>query len=584
MLLFVIFTLMLTYPLVFKMNSAVPGFFYTDEPYGVLWNFWRIDYSWKNNLSLKFTDLVAYPFGIDFSHKFPKVYFWDMMTFLLGIIMKSALAYNIQVLLNFVLSGFFMYLLVYFLARDSVTAMFSGIIFTFCPQHFVRSWQHIGLTYLQWMPLYLLTIFKLKEKPNLRNCALTTAALLIVASFDSHYFYFMLIAALVFLLYELFYWLRIKNKTSIDFIKYLILAVISTIIMTLPQYWLYIRNIFNKIILQSSSRNPFLRPFEDLFSQSAKPLSYLLPSTEHPIFGNFTKYFVGDFLYGQSFTEHTLYLGWTTIILAFVAFRFWKRKRKIQTTTDLQEKENFAIGYFILLTIVAWFFSQPPWWKFGSVRIFMPSFFTYKILPMVRAYARFGILVLLALSVLAGFGLKFILDRIKSNFKKMITAICFCGLILFEFFNIPSEHIIDLSKTPSVYQWLKEQKEDFVIAEYPLDIEGQEVSYLFYQTKHHKKMINGTIPGTKANEISRTITKLSEPKTAGVLKWLGVKYVLVHTDAYKESDLTSVKEELKAIKRNRKLRFINNFDDVDVYEVIAKPIEPDVILQEGELQ
>jgi len=574
LLIFVLFTLItviFTYPLVFQLTTSIPGFSSTDEPYGVLWNFWRIDYSWQRNLSLKSTDLIGYPFGVDFTQNFPRVYFWDLMTFILGITTQPAFAYNIQVLLNFILSGFFMYLLVFHLTKNTSAAIFSGIIFSFCPQHFVRSWQHIGLTYFQWMPLYLLALFKLKEKTNLKNAVLTAIALLTVASFDSHYLYFMFIATLVFISFGLFY-RKEKLKKSLGFLKYLTLTGISVAIIILPQYWAYIKGIFSRLSLQSSSHNPFLRPFDDLFTQSAKPLSYFLPSVEHPIFGNFTRYFVGDFLYGYSLTEHALYLGWTTIILAFIAFRCWKRRR-------MGNNENFAIGYFVLLAITAWLFSQSPWWKIGSVRIFMPSFLTYKFLPMVRAYCRFGILVLLASSVLAGFGLKFILDKIKSNSKKALTTIAFCGLILFEFFHVPSEHIVDLSKIAPVYEWLKKQNEDFVIAEYPLDVKGSEVSYLFNQTKHHKKMINATIPGTKANQVSRLITELSASKTPSILKWLGVKYAIVHIDSYKETGLIEDTEELKRIKRSRQLKFVDNFGDVDVYEVIAHPIQPDIILK-----
>ena len=42
--------------------------------------------------------------------------------------------------------------------------------------------------------------------------------------------------------------------------------------------------------------------------------------------------------------------------------------------------------------------------------------------------------------------------------------------------------------------------------------------YKFYQTKHEKKIINGTIPGIYANKVAKTITKLSDPHTAGILK------------------------------------------------------------------
>ena len=611
-LLFIILSATLTYPLVLQLTSSISGFTQTDEPYEVLWNFWRINYSHHNNLDLKFSNLIAYPFGVDFTQSFPRVYLWDMMTFLFGISMNPPLAYNIQILISYILSGFFMYLLVFYSTKNKAASIFSGIIFTFCPQHFVRSWQHIGLAYFQWMPLYLLTLFRLKETPDFKNYLMATGALLLLASFDTHYFYFMLITTLLFAIFILFYRIKlIENiKGNLRFIKYLMLAGFSTIVLTLPQYYLYLEKIFKRMPQQASAWNPFQRNFQDLFIQSAKPLSYILPSTEHPMFGGFTKHFVGSSLWGTSYTEHQLFLGWLPLILAFVAFRRWQKMRKIRNPkSEILNKskipnpksqinpntqypnskvniinnsmyEDFYIGFFIFLAIAAWFFSQPPWWKFGSVRIFMPPFFMYKILPMVRAYCRFGVVVMLAVSVLAGFGLKFILERFKTQKAKILITCLFSGLVLFEFLNFPPFKVIDLTKYPKVYNWLKEQPDEMVIAEYPLDVKGPSKGpsehYKFYQTIHHKKIINGVIEGTHPHKILQTIMYLSKNDSPKVLKWLGVKYVLVHKELYNKTGLVDVLDDFKNIGNNRGLKFTRNFDDIYVYEVVAEPKEPDI--------
>jgi hypothetical protein len=198
---------------------------------------------------------------------------------------------------------------------------------------------------------------------------------------------------------------------------------------------------------------------------------------------------------------------------------------------------------------------------------------------------------MLAIAVLAGFGLKFILERFKSEKAKIALTTLFCGLLLFEFWNYPPFKVINVSKVPGVYYWLKGQPEDLVIAEYPLDITGPSEMYKFYQTKHEKKMINATVPGTYAHRISETITKLSNPHTAGVLKWMGVKYVLVHKQDYINTELVEDYEELNKILQNAGLKFIKTFPKqecpeknimcvqktgpIDVYEVVAIPQEPD---------
>ena len=66
--------------------------------------------------------------------------------------------------------------------------------------------------------------------------------------------------------------------------------------------------------------------------------------------------------------------------------------------------QAFYVKLFLFITFVGILFSMPPYWNFGIFKIYFPSFFMYKILPMFRAYARFGILVMLSISVLAGIG------------------------------------------------------------------------------------------------------------------------------------------------------------------------------------
>jgi hypothetical protein len=197
---------------------------------------------------------------------------------------------------------------------------------------------------------------------------------------------------------------------------------------------------------------------------------------------------------------------------------------------------------------------------------------------------------MLAVAGLAGFALKFILERFKSQKTKIAITSLFCGFVLFEFWNYPPFKVIDISKVPAVYYWVKEQPGDFAIAQYPLDADSPDAMYQFYQTKHEKKMINGIIQGTLASRVARTITKLSEPKTANILSGMGVKYVLVQRDRYLMSELAENIEELNKIPHNTGLKFIKTFPaqkcaqrdircteetgSIDVYEITALPEEP----------
>lgn len=585
---FTALTIVMTYPLFFKINNHIAAFFSTDEI--SVWYFWWLKYANIHSIPSSFSHLVGAPFGSDLS-VVERIYpVCILMRKLLVIPFNEFTAWNFEILLGFILSAFFVYLTTRYLVKKRTAAFFSGIVFAFCPYHFARAWQHIGLSETQWLALFIFSILRLKEKINKWNILFAFLTLYFAFSFDLYYAYFSLIIALIFIIYTL---LKEQNKS---FRLIFWIAVISLANLSFLAFGLmpFMKNI--KIDITPGAWG-FIRPLDDLFSQSAKPLSYILPATVHPIFGKFTESFIGTKWYGGSYTEHALYLGWTPLILAFVAFRRWRRKRRefkklgtVPFGDSPCNREDFYIGFFVFLAFAAWLFSQPPWWNIFGFKLYMPSFFMYKILPMFRAYCRFGIVLMLAVAVLAGFGLKFVLERFKSQKAKLAITSLFCGLVLFEFWNWPPYKVIDLSKVPAVYYWLKEQPKDIVIADYPLDADSPNELYKFFQTVHEKKIINGTIPGTYANKVAQEIRRLSQPKTASILKWMGVKYVVVHKDDYLKTDLIEDKEDMERIPQNQGLKFVKSFPSqecpnpnlicvqktgpIDVYEVAAEAIEP----------
>lgn len=587
---FIFLTAIFTFPLILNFNTAIPGFHSTDEPYGVLWNFWWLKYSHLQHLKDNFSPFIASPFGLNLAQS-PAYPIGDFINKFLTLIFGEIIAYNLQVVISFILSAIFMYYLVYGITHDRLTSIFSGIIYSFSSYHTVRSWQHPSLAQIQWLPLYLWALFNLREKSTLKNMIFTAISFCFIAFFNYYYAYFSLIITLAFIIFIFVYdkkgYLRIARDTLIS----MSLAFLILLPIILPIF----KAAYFTQRTQDLIAGGYFRTFNDLFEQSARPLSYFLPDAVHPIFGKFSEQFIGLSIYGMSFTEHALYLGWTSLIFAFIAFRKWRRNKKLRITSHelrVTNNEDFYIGFFIWLAIVAWFFSQPPWWEIGAFKIYMPSFFMYKIFPMFRAYCRFGVVVMLAVAVLAGVGLKFILEKFNSQKTKVVITALSCGLFLFESWNWPPFKVINVSGIPAVYYWLKAQPGDFIIAEYPLDVEGANEIYKFYQTRHEKKIINATIPGTYPNKVAKSIIKLSDPNTPGALRWMKVKYVLVHRDGYQNTELIEWTEELDKVAKIPGLKFIKSFTaeecpqkgirciqeagPIDVYEVIAQPIKPEV--------
>ena len=105
-------------------------------------------------------------------------------------------------------------------------------------------------------------------------------------------------------------------------------------------------------------------------------------------------------------------------------------------------------------------------------------------------------------------------------------------------------------------------------------------------------MINGFVPGTYAFKVATTIADLSSKSTPGILKWMGVKYVLVHQDAYLNAELEKMHTEFNSLPKNPGLKLIRSFTfqecpqkdimcvqktgPIDIYEVVAYPVKPQV--------
>jgi hypothetical protein len=343
----------------------------------------------------------------------------------------------------------------------------------------------------------------------------------------------------------------------------------------------------------------YVRPFRDLTSNSARPLGYLLPSQDNPFFGEFTKKFIKNPLYGGHPTEHTLYLGWVGIVLSIFAIREWHRKNKKQRLqaaghkpqaieqsrqrdretgrqgdrsliTDHRSRK--AVSFFLFAGIVALIFSHSPYTEIGNFRILFPSYFMYKILPMFRVYARFGIVVMLCVSVLAGIGLASILEKIRNTKKRRIFLSVVLLLIFIEFAPTLPAPMVDAIHPPPVYEWLAKQEGDFTIVEYPIETDYE---YLFWQRIHQKRLVNGALPHTYADEVRKEIVDILRPETPGVLKYLGAKYVILHPDKYLKSEDVPVIGEVPDVSKQKGLKLIRTFEEARVYEVIAEPVRPE---------
>ena len=567
-----------TFPLIFKMSTAIYGPFYLTDMRGTVWFSWWYKYAFEHGIDIYHCPLISAPYGLDFSG-IP--FFWASLetTRLLTIFTDPLFALNFLGLTALVFSAFIIYKLTYSLTRNRAGALISGFIFGFSPYHLNKlmefSYVYVGV----FLALYFFMLLRLNEKLSVKNVLLTGISFGLLFSFSLYYAFFAFIMSLLFMVFCAFFQWRdkikylfsqigrgtIKNRFLNGLKKMLVIIIVFVIgyLINLPTTYSLTQKLIFKNTSAVSSEADFLpeRPISYLVAQSARPLSYLLPAHTHPVFGNFTRKMFGSIFYGRGHIEQTLYLGWIPLILAFLGFKEWKRNRSSADLSKEYQKssDNFIIGLCIFMSVSAFLISMAPYLDIGFFKIYFPSFFLHKIFPAVRAYARFGVIVSLFITILAGYGLRSVFSKIK-NLKIARFIACFIfGLIFFEYLNVPPWRTTQISEAPEIYKWLSEQPGDFIIAEYPMPVASvaeapENYDYLYYQTFHHKRLVNGALYGTQAYKIRQSIIKIEDDRTVPILKTLGVKYVILHPGLYKTGSFKEAVDVIGSVPDVHKIK------------------------------
>ncbi|HAJ56608.1 MAG TPA: hypothetical protein DCL35_02435 [Candidatus Omnitrophica bacterium] len=592
-LIFLGLTLIFTFPLILGLDKYVYGPFFNTDIRGGIWHLWWGHYALKAGLDYYHCPFIAAPMGVDFSQQpVSWIVEYSLAAFLM--VLSPIFCINLLTILNFVLCGFFSYLLMRHLTKNNYASFLSAVIFTFSPYHINKVMEFSFFYTPTWLILCVYSFMKIREKFEIKYVFYAALAATMTVAFNPYYGYFLFIFMLGFLSFCLFYqWkdkiklfatpsgaLILKNRMR-EARRFLVATgtvIVMVLLLNMPTFLKIANNLSaqntNKVLAAASG---YSRPVSYVFAQSARPLSYLLPASTHPVFGDFTKKMFGSIFYGRGSIEQTLYLGWIPLALAYLAFWQWRRKRLLNDKYPKYQssRENFYIGFFLFSAIIAFVCSLPPYADLGFFKIYFPSYFLHKALPMFRAYARMGVLVSLCIAALGGYGLKSLLDRFRTQRGRLLFTTLVGLVVLFEFTNMPPARATDISHVPEVYKWLAAQKGDFIIAEYPMPKavagEAQEnYDYLFYQTIHHKRMFNGSVLGTEAFEIREKVSKIDAPETLQTLKEIGVKYVIFHSEPYRRGDHKKDMDiigEVPQLDRIAGWKLVEQFGDVSVYEI-----------------
>jgi hypothetical protein len=419
-------------------------------------------------------------------------------------------AYGLYALLGYTLTGVVTFLFVRRLTKSAWAALIAGWAFAFYPYAIVNGQGHDDNIYGWVLVLGVWRMVELMKHPSRRNAVLAGVAV-VFGMWWSAYFILLggvtYVAAAVGSLVVAWRAGRLREALGPQAITASIVVVFLGflgLLATGPE---------------GNSAGVRVNGLQEFNTYAARPLEYLLPDAQSPLFGADTAHYLETHIHGSNFAEATLYVGVSVILLALVAFWAFVRRK-------LTPGLGGAVLLLSLVTVAALITSAPPEVKVLGVLIPFPSHFIAQVTSTWRVYARFVIVVMLGLSVLAGVGLH-VLTRGRVWWVQIVILLCASVAVPLDLWGRLAGRTNSLSPAPSIYKALASQPQGLV-AEYPLTPVGDNnYGDVFFQNVYEKPMINGYLEGTAEERRALSLANPSDPATGPRLAALGVRYVIV---------------------------------------------------------
>ncbi len=519
--------IIMTWPLVFNISTHIMGAG-GDAPMFV-WDAWWLKKVIFEGQNLFSTDYMFWPQTINLSlHTLALV-----NSAIIAILSKAIgliTAFNVYFLISIALSGLFTFLLVRHITKSDLSAFVSGIIFAFSPYITMHWLGHQNLVTVWFIPLFILLILKLFEDKKWLYAVLAGLVAGLASLNDFYNPIFLIGFLLLFVI-----WIIMAKKITLK----LFLQFLGTIFIWLAVWSVWWIPAITPLINTETINVMSLEQITAFYS--ADVVRYFTPSFLNPIFGWIASIIPGRFSGG---VEGTIFLGYLPIltVLGLIIYRI---KNKVK------ERFLFGTGFWVILGLVFGILSLGPYLKIAEriIYISLPYAWIYKILPLwgnFRVPARFSLMVILAIAVLVGIALSYLLIKIRINSFRKILIWTFCAVIILEFIPAPYPNM-DLS-IPPAYKQIAEDSESESLLEIPWGInsgywdEGKFQSrFMFYQTYHDKKVAIGSVAraGTEYFEFfpedKMPFTLTNNNSNFGI-DWK-TDLVLIHKDYLTKSDL-----------------------------------------------
>lgn len=478
---------------------------------------------------------------------------------------NAILANNLLVLGTFVLAACGTYLLVRELVDNRAAAFLAGLAYAFLPYRFAHLW-HLNQLGHAWTPLVLFVLLLLIRRQRWPY-AVAFGLLFAIQVLTSFYVAFQIaFAAAIVLVVAI---VADPRARTTRFLLQLVAAGALALLIILPLALPYV---------QVRDQQGLERTMYEAESFRASPTSYLKVQNGNRFW---------SWLMERHGGEDTLFPGAVVLVGAVVGLLGFRRRPAI--TVGLLVL--FVLGFILSL--------GPTWHPEANGGFPLPYRLFYEYFPFFKAMrvpARFGVMALLALVLLAACGAAWVWERYANrlptprrvSFGAVLTGLL-AILILAELYTAPFRFTrVDQSpEITAAYRWLAEQPGRDPVIEFPARTDdATAAAQMYWSTLSWKPLVNGysgfapsahdVLIHAFTADLKRADGSIAEKVSyvnadnIGLLQNLGVRYLLLHHYGYKREDWEPVVAQLEGTGAVQK---VGDFGEAVVY-LIAAPSGP----------
>jgi hypothetical protein len=449
-------------------------------------------------------------------------------------------AHNSAVLIGLTFSVLGMYLLARRLTGSREASLVAAIVFAFCPFFFART-AHIQLMMTAPMPFTLLAFHRFADGPSARRAGILGLTIAVQALFCAYYGVLVgLLVGLGVLVYAAVAGLWREPRWWYLSILAAVVSILAVGPFFLPYLDLQSDTGFGRTLQESRTYSADWRAY---FASSAWAHDWMLRYLQH--------------------WKEVLFPGFTALILGgygmFLAFRGPSGEGAVPLA------RAGAVFYLFVFVLALWSSFGP------QAGLYSVLYYTVPVFSLLRAPARFGLAVTLALSVFTAMAVSVLLARLAPS-RRWWAAVALALVVVVELSTeIP---YIPARDVPRAYKVLAAADRGAVV-ELPFYYLGEnrfrQTQYMLGSTWHWQPLVNGYSDYIPPDFFVGGPLLESFPNAEG-FAWLrerGTRYVVFHLGLYDEAQRRRLQERIASHAAYLQPKYL--FGTVHLYEIVAWP-------------